>query len=192
MFTLYVARDRRRPRQLCPGSTLCTEILHDVPEDAVEIVDCDDARAPRPAWVRGTPTLHASEEQRTWTGHDAILRLYALALHHAHAHAQAQTQAQQRPARPNGMQQRLPPSAQPVSARASAPPSAPDEDALPPDEMWESQIPEGVAEEPRADRKMTSDDLARAISSRLLPTNANGDTPQTLNAPPPPPPQLTD
>ena len=67
------------------------------------------------------------------------------------------------------------------------------------DSIWDSQITPDMEDdsqeiETRSDRKMNADDLQRAMSQRVMSNamNANGDKPQTMNAPPPPPPALND
>lgn len=196
-FALFVARNKKRPEELCPGSTLCTEFLQNISETEVEVVDCHRSDAPRPAWLKGTPTLYEYETERTWTGHAAVRRLYHMSLHYAikpsieNAPAPAPSRAR-------------PPRVQPPSRPAPAPigdGGGVDEGDAVEGDMWASQITqemesESYESETRSDRKMTGDDLNRAMSQRMMSNgsvnNANGDPPQTVNAPPPPPPALHD
>ena len=38
-FALFVSRNKKRPDELCPGSTLCSEFLRNIDEREVEVVD---------------------------------------------------------------------------------------------------------------------------------------------------------
>ena len=182
-FTLFVARNHSRKDELCPGSTLCTEFLHNVDEREVEVVDCNRTEFKRPPWLVGTPTLYEHDTKRSWAGHQAVRRLYHMSLHYA-----------------------LTP---PASASTSSTPSRPVQKSSPPPDdsdhhelengIWDSQITPDMEDDSqesdmRSDRKMTSDDLNQAISRRMISggVNANGDAPPTMNAPPPPPPALND
>lgn len=191
-FALFVSRNKKRPDELCPGSTLCSDFLQNIDEREVEVVDCNRPDFKRPPWLRGTPTLYEYDTSKTWTGHEAVRRLYHMSLHYAMTPP---------PNAPRGGNARPVPRQQPPRPSAAPPgrPPAPSqEDGSVDGSIWESQITpdmESVEEtETRSDRKMTSDDLQRAMSQRMMTnaTNANGDTPQTMNAPPPPPPALND
>lgn len=185
-FALFVSRNKKRPSELCPGSTLCSDFLQNIDEREVEVVDCNRADFNRPLWLKGTPTLYEYETKKTWTGHKAVQRLYHLSLHYAMTPpattnnvAPPRVQQQQRPA---------------GETTASTANDSVDKS------IWESQITPDMEnteeeEETRSDRKMTSDDLQRAMSQRIMSNsgpNANGDPPPTMNAPPPPPPALKD
>ena len=195
-FALFVSRNKKRPDELCPGSTLCSDFLQNIDEREVEVVDCNRPGFKHPPWLKGTPTLYEYETEKTWTGHQAVRRLYHMSLHYAMTPPPApvaskgSTAPVARPG-PRVQQGRQPPPPQ-------RPPSETPKDDSMDGSIWESQItPDmetGEETETRSDRKMTSDDLQRAMSQRIMTnaTNANGDTPQTMNAPPPPPPALTD
>ena len=194
-FVLFVARNRRRTDELCPGSTLCSEFLQNVDAREVEVVDCNRSDVQRPPWLRGTPTLYEHETARTWTGHEAVRRLYHMSLHYAASPpAPSQSSSATARGRPQGV---IP------SSSSTRPQPPPPEDGSPADavdeSIWTSQITPDMEDasqetETRSDRKMTGDDLQRAMSQRMMSTgvNANGDPPQTMNAPPPPPPALHD
>lgn len=190
-FALFVSRNKRRPDELCPGSTLCSEFLGNIDEREVEVVDCNRPDFKRPAWLKGTPTLYEYDTEKTWTGHHAVRRLYHMSLHYAMTPSQKPSSAATRP-----------PPHHPPPRAGGAPPPPPQnpssaDDAVD-DSIWASQITPDMEDaqevETRSDRKMTSDDLQRAMSQRMMTNamNANGDTPQTMNAPPPPPPALND
>lgn len=198
-FALFVSRNKKRPDELCPGSTLCTEFLQNIDEHEVEVIDCNRPDFKRPAWLKGTPTLYENETERTWTGHQAVRRLYHMSMHYAMtppAKGGAGGAPPSRTAPPRGA---LPP-------RGAPPPPPPrdqtttggSDDAMD-GSIWESQITPEIEDDPqemetRSDRKMNADDLQRAMSERVMTNamNANGDKPQTMNAPPPPPPALND
>lgn len=191
-FALFVARNKRRPDELCPGSTLCSEFLGNIDEREVDMVDCNRPDFKRPVWLKGTPTLYEYGTEKMWTGHNAVRRLYHMSLHYAMT--PSQPTASSKPPHP----QHRPPharSAQPPPPSPQNPSSA--NDAVD-DSIWESQITANMEDEQemgeRSDRKMNADDLQRAMSQRVMSNamNANGDKPQTMNAPPPPPPALND
>lgn len=167
-FTLFVASDRRRRDLLCPGSALCTEFLADVPKNTVEVVDCGVRGFVRPAWLTGTPTLLDNEEHKRWTGHAAVQRLYRLALHHA-----------------SGASTRAPVSGAsgPSSSASARRVVAEEEEDEGDPSIWESNVVEEEEEE-RTDRKMTSDDMARALQAVRPMQQAS---PDVGKAPPPPP-----
>lgn len=166
-YTLFVSADRRRRDLLCPGSTLCTEFLEDVPPGAVDVVDCDARDFVRPPWLEGTPTLLDDVARKRWTGHEAVRRLYHMALHRASTAAAPSKTTHVAPA---------------PTASARRTEEAETEDDL--DSAWQSRIVEEEQEEDRADRKLTGDDLGRLMQTQRTPS-AN---PDPAKAPPPPAP----
>ena len=192
-FALFVSRNKKRPDELCPGSTLCTEFLQNIDEREVEVIDCNRPHFKRPAWLKGTPTLYEYETEKTWTGHHAVRRLYHMSLHYAMTPSRQPSNA------------KAPPSSPTPHARGGASPPPPPPSQGPSDadavdgSIWETQITPDMEDdsqemETRSDRKMNADDLQRAMSQRVMTNamNANGDKPQTMNAPPPPPPAPND
>jgi hypothetical protein len=191
-FALFVSRNKKRPDELCPGSTLCTEFLQNIDEREVEVVDCNRPDFKKPMWLKGTPTLYEYETEKTWSGHQAVRRLYHMSMHYAMTP----------PAKGGGggaAPSRAPPprGAPPPPPRAQT--TAGDGGDAVDDSIWASQITPDMEDdsqemETRSDRKMNADDLQRAMSQRVMTNamNANGDKPQTMNAPPPPPPALND
>ena len=170
-FLLFVARNRRRPNELCPGSALCSEFVENIAEDELEVVDCNANDFKRPAWITGTPTLFEHSTHKIWTGKGAVLRLYHLSLNQAMS-AQSQAPAVQSPSK------NIP----------KAPPregSKPEEQVMEDENVWTTNISEEAeeVEEVRSDHKMTGDDLQKAISARQ--TTLNRDP--SMGAPPPPP-----
>ena len=187
-FALFVSRNKSRPDELCPGSTLCSEFLGNIDEREIEVVDCNRSDFKRPAWLKGTPTLYEYDTEKMWTGHNAVRRLYHMSLHYAMTPSDPSTSSKSIPSKQHSAQaHRRPPAQKPSPAN-----DAVDES------IWESHITPDMEDaqevEARSDRKMTGDDLQRAMSQRMITNamNANGDTPQTMNAPPPPPPALND
>ena len=188
-FALFVSRNKKRSDELCPGSTLCSEFLANIDDREVEVVDCNRPDFKRPVWLKGTPTLYEHETERTWTGHNAVRRLYHMSMHYAMTP----------PAKGGGGggASRAPPPHGAPPPRAQT--TADNGDHAVDDSIWESQITPDMEDdsqemETRSDRKMNADDLQRAMSQRVMSNtmNANGDKPQTMNAPPPPPPALND
>ena len=198
-FSLFISRNKKRPDELCPGSTLCSDFLHNIDEAEVEVVDCNRSDFARPSWLKGTPTLYEYETKRVWTGHEAVRRLYHMSLHYAMTASSSATGPSVGTTRqvPRMQPQRPHPRGSSSSAPGPPPPSSRGDDSMD-GSIWESQITpdmeNGEETETRSDRKMTGDDLQRAMSQRMMTnaTSANGDPPQTMNAPPPPPPALTD
>lgn len=190
-FALFVSRNKKRSDELCPGSTLCTEFLQNIDEREVEVVDCNRPDVKRPAWLKGTPTLYEYETERTWTGHHAVRRLYHMSLFYALTPPSKGGAPPPRAPHPRG----APPPHLPPRAHTTM--ESDGGDAVD-DSIWSSQITPDMEEtqelETRSDRKMNADDLQRAMSERVMTNamNANGDKPQTMNAPPPPPPALND
>lgn len=175
-LALYVARDKRCPQRHDLGSVLCMQLANQLPAGAVEVVAVETL-ASRPAWLQGTPTLVA--ESAMYRGHQAFTQLQQLVVEHA---------APQKPARAaSARQARAAEQARPAAGRAQPAPPAED-DALP--GLWESTIVEGGEDEdgPMASRKITSEDLARAVQNRAAAAVA----PATASAPPPPPPPIDD
>lgn len=190
-FALFVSRNKKRPDELCPGSTLCSEFLGNIDEREVEVVDCNRPDFKRPAWLKGTPTLYEYETEKTWSGHHAVRRLYHMSLHYAMTPSEPPS-TKRPPQPPRRTHGGAPPPPPPQN------PSASSDDAVD-GSIWESQITPDMEDdsqemETRSDRKMNADDLQRAMSQRVMSNamNANGDKPQTMNAPPPPPPALND
>tara|TARA_B110001452_G_scaffold43466_2_gene33299 strand:+ start:10773 stop:11357 length:585 start_codon:yes stop_codon:yes gene_type:complete len=192
-FALFVSRNKKRPDELCPGSTLCTEFLQNIDEREVEVVDCNRADFKKPAWLKGTPTLYEYETEKKWNGHQAVRRLYHMSLHYAMTPpAKGGGAPPPRGAPPRGTHPPHPP------PRAQAPTAESDGGDAVDDSIWSSQIPTDTEDpqdlEARSNRKMNADDLQQAMSQRVMTNamNANGDKPHTVNAPPPPPPALSD
>lgn len=177
-FTLYVAHDRTRPHRHDVGSVLCLKTVRNLPRGVVTIVECTGAHAARPpSFVRGTPTLVDDTTGQTTTGHDAVHRLHLAALFYAEQHGVERGRREGAHKCSGG--------GQVVSARASA--LATVEEEVEDSSLWTSQIQEEDPADDISDRKLTSDDFARAIADRR-PVPSQGTTGQ----PPPPPPPLRD
>lgn len=173
-FLLFVARNKRRPNELCPGSALCSEFIENISEDDLEVVDCNAADFKRPAWMTGTPTLFEHSTHKIWTGKMAVMRLYHLSLHHV---------MNSKPV--------VPAVKSPTKKMPNPPPpesSTPEENAME-DNVWTSNIiDETNVEDIRSDRKMTEDDLQKAISARQATMTRD----PSVGAHPPPPPPFSD
>ena len=179
-LALYVARDKRCPQRHDLGSVLCMQLANQLPAGAVEVVAVETL-ASRPAWLQGTPTLVA--EAAMYRGHQALTHLQQLVVEHAAPRKPARA-ASARQARPAAGQAR--PAAQPT-ARPAAPPAQPAEEEMP--ALWESAMLDEDDDEPPTSRKITSEDLARAVQERAAATAV---APATASAPPPPPPPIDD
>ena len=178
-LALYVARDKRCPQRHDLGSVLCMQLANQLPAGAVEVVAVETL-ASRPAWLQGTPTLVA--EAAMYRGHQALTHLQQLVVEHAAPRKPARA-ASARQARPAAGQAR--PAAQ--ATRPAAPPAQPAEEEMP--ALWESAMLDEDDDEPPTSRKITSEDLARAVQERAAATAV---APATASAPPPPPPPIDD
>lgn len=151
-FTLYVARDKRKPSRHDLGSVLCMQTLEYLPRDLVAVQTCTAASSSYPAWLTGTPTLHAHHSGEVWRGHQAVSELQRMAF------SQRAPKATRHP--PPG------------------PPQGPRGGGRPPEEgpdaelegLWEGGVAEEEEEEDSLPKKLTSDDLARALESRPPPS----------------------
>ena len=191
MFTLYVAPNKRRPTQHDVGSVLCMKTLQNVPTGEVKVINCATLSA-RPSFLRGTPTLVDTETNEVYTGHHALNRLQLLSLYHAEQYGKAQASQpneEHRRGRGNeGGRVSMPPPSRAVNTHDDGNEGGDGEIS----NMWSSTIDDAEIEEDTeqvmsGDRKLTSDDLSRALSDRQpLPQQ------QPTTAPPPPPPPLSD
>lgn len=194
MFTLYVAPNKRRPTQHDVGSVLCMKTLQNVPEGIVRILNCATLSA-RPAFLRGTPTLVDDETNEVYTGHNALHRLQLLSLYHAEQYGKSQAKEEEGDRRRGAgggghMRRQGGPPPPPPSSSSSKPADLEEEDGQ--SAMWSSTIDDADLEEDAGeslsgDRKLTSDDLSRALTDRPPPMQQ-----QPTTAPPPPPPPLND
>jgi hypothetical protein len=77
MKVLYVARDQTDSSEMCPGSTACLAILKSLPEDMINIQDCDILRQSQalPDWLDGTPLYIDQNEGIPHRGRLAIKAL---------------------------------------------------------------------------------------------------------------------
>jgi hypothetical protein len=155
---LHIARDKRHPTRHDLGSILCLNVLDLLPPDTVRVREWDDPRAPRPAWLTGTPTLVTPKDE-IFRGHQALVYLQRLAVDMT-----AQLAAASAPKKaPRGVQ---PPPA--AAMKAGPPPPSHEEEADGVGALWESRIGDGDVEEEddTSNRKITGDDLARAMRAR--------------------------
>ena len=194
MFTLYVAPNKRRPTQHDVGSVLCMKTLQNVPEGIVRVLNCTTLSS-YPSFLRGTPTLVDDETSEIYTGHNAMHRLQLLSLYHAEQYGKAQasrTTTDPRPAVRRGGSATVPSQTRPPSSVTAEHDHDLTEDEHDMSSMWSCTIDDSEVENEAEQtlgggRKLTSDDLSRALSDRNPTTNQ---TPST--APPPPPPPLND
>lgn len=153
MTTLYVARDQRNRSRLCKGSTLCVDVVQRLPSHvAPRVVDCDGDTVRRPGWLRGTPTLHRESDGVTWTGYGAVQQLHSLLL--------------------DATTQRHPPRNDHL----------PLDGADPTKTATEEEADDGTTTEESllGERKLTTDDFQRVLSSRNNATNPHTPTPSSV------------
>jgi hypothetical protein len=172
---LFVARDRRDKRRHDVGSVLCLNLLEHL-DDSVRVTEV--TRSTRnPPWLVGTPTLHLSTGE-ILKGHEAVVALQTLALRAAEERGANAPKEKKRSAG-------ITPSVNLRPERRAEPErSEPERSELERSEhesiemLWETQIIEG--DEPSEEsRKLSGDDLARAMQSRQAPAQPD--------RPPPPP-----
>jgi len=188
---LYIAKKKGNMGQHDLGSVLCLNVLRLLPDNHVEVIECESLRS-RPTWLVGTPTLIDEDNGEKWEGHNALTRLQTMSVHIAHEQAKPNKKEGSRPQHPpsSNFARQLPPI---TSARLSSPPPAEEENEENENEneevgqMWESTIDENDTEEASTigGNKLTSDDLSSAMSSRQMQSQ------HTVNSKPPLPP-LTD
>jgi hypothetical protein len=78
-IVLYVARDKRRPRQYDVGSKLCLELIELMSLDDIEVIECGP-RTAVPQWLVGTPTMCVDDD--VMTGSAAVSFLHHMAVDH--------------------------------------------------------------------------------------------------------------
>jgi hypothetical protein len=183
---LYVSVDRRHPNRHDMGSVLCLRVLQHLPEGHVSVHDARSA-VPRPTWLTGTPTL-VIDGGTVLRGHEALDHLQHVSVEMARA-------ATAHPTRPRPTRAMMAPAPVGLVAEKRARPQQVGEeegDAVVDDEvsaLFASRLDasDDLGDE-EGERKITGDDLARALRER----DAVAPPPPTANAPPPPPPQMSD
>lgn len=195
-YELYVARDKRNASRFCIGSTLCLSALEYLPDEFVVVRNCDDmSKVSLPTWLIGTPTLVSTSGTDIFRGQQAVLRLQEAVVSYTEHVTTQRLMAKTPPQRTKSLNpsssnkhssssSQLPPSTR--ETRRSDPADEDDEELS---ELWSTRVQEDDGDE-EVTRKITGDDLARAIAQRQQttqpnPTNAGG-------APPPPPPAEKD
>lgn len=168
MHVLYVARDRKTPTRHDLGSVLCLRVLDLLPPHLVDVQECT-ARS-KPVGVVGTPTL-LTPHGESFRGHQALSKLQHLAVELAVQRGETKEAPTRR--RPSA----LAPNVQ-LRTEPREPPPPEQEDRGDPGEeqptaevasLWETRIDDADQEEEESDmssRKITSDDLARAMRAR--------------------------
>ena len=161
-FRLYVARDRKNSSRHDLGSILCIRVVDLVRPGAVTILECTPRDPANPSWLVGTPTLHHVPTGEIWRGHQALSRLQHLVAESNERPAAAAKAAAPAPA-PAAAR---PPADEGVAAEAGEP-----------ENMWSVTEDDEGGEDDGAlphSRKLTGDDLARAISARQAASSSNG------------------
>lgn len=166
------------------GSVLCLRVLQHLPEGHVSVHDARSA-VPRPAWLTGTPTL-VTDDGAVLRGHEALDHLQHVSVEMARA-------AAARPTRPPPTRTMMAPAPVGLVAEKRRPQQpAEAEETVVDDEvsaLFASRLDAGDdLGDGQEERKITGDDLARALRER----DAVAPPPPSANAPPPPPPQMSD
>lgn len=155
---------------------LCLRMLSSIPLQ-INVVECDVQGAPE--HIVGTPSLEEGHD--VFTGHEAIHRLFELALQRASETASVERN-ESSGSRARDRQQRP----QPLT---TAPPKQNDDVDTNEDDAWTISHATGDDEEDvDVDRKITADDLARAMAKR----RSTIDSASASTPPPPPPPAVAD
>lgn len=169
---LYVARNKRNPSQYDLGSALCLRVLDLIPAELVELRDCDAMRDERPTWLTGTPTLVASSGGNVFRGHQALAQLQRIAVDAAERRgtpAKPASSTEATSARRNGTTMPNVQLRDERQSRGTAPAPAQqegdEEEGLPAD-LWTSMGDYDNEDEDTSTRKITSDDLAKALRER--------------------------
>lgn len=159
-FTLYVARDKRKASRHDLGSVLCMQTLEFLPQDLVVVQTCTAASSSSyPAWLTGTPTLHAHHSGDVWRGHQALSELQRLAF------------SRSAPRNASGPPNHTAPSDGHVPSRGRPPHDPHVETDAELEGLWQGGVGEEADEaEDSLPKKLTSDDLARALESRPQPS----------------------
>ena len=193
-YVLYIARHKQDPNKLCPGSSLCIHLAEFLPDEYVEIKNCDELRRTHgkdlPSWLVGSPTLVSTSGSDIFRGTYAVQHMEDLAISYAqYKGSQQATSEKSRPPASGKGRNSTHTQPQPIlhvrpeePHSAVAPDSAlHDEDEILPS-LWESRVPDTDDDLADGNRKITGDDLARAISARQQ------DVKPLPPGPPPPPP----
>lgn len=202
-YELYIASERSSPERFCTGSRLCLHLMENLPHGYITLTNCDEMRRagrPFPSWLTGTPTLVPDDTNEIYRGQDAVVHLMNLALSYrdhlaresaqGHAiasrggHTDKSSSARTATATITGIERELPQDALSGSGHDVDPSEKDIAD------LWSSTMDAVTADgdEYQENRKLTSDDLARAVQQRQQQTPPA----PSSHAPPPPPPQEKD
>lgn len=199
-YVLYVAKSKATPSRFCAGSSLCMSLAEYLPSDYVDVRNCDELRATHgtsiPTWLIGTPTLVSPSGSDIFRGTQAVQKLQQVAIAYAEkkGSSQAATNSAQGSRAPPPSASNPPSSlrrgeAIPTSNHAPRPNARGEEDHHEDAELsdlWSSRVPDQEdASDLDVSRKITGDDLAKAVSARHAP-------PPPTGPPPPPPPSEHD
>lgn len=170
---LYIAKDKKVPHRLHAGSVLCVNLANEVSKDTpLKIIECSLGN--KPAWLVGTPTLYDETSGDTYTGSEAVTMLQGLALSSAEKRGAASVAESSTRTSRRASTSMIPPGVQLREETQSGMDMTEDTTTKTPevaDELWESHIGnENENEDEGAndsfDKKMSSDDLSRALQNR--------------------------
>ena len=77
MNILYVASHKSYEDMMCPGSIVCLSLAEKIPDEMIQIQNCDVLRTKTdlPDWLNGTPILINERDQVPYRGQYAIRQL---------------------------------------------------------------------------------------------------------------------
>lgn len=185
-YVLYVASDKKKPTIYCQGSQMCLQLLDYLPESLVIVKNSDDIRKSDPKaipfFITGTPTLISIDQNNLFPGREAVEQLQHLAILHASSKRSAPTHNPKSVTiQEQSSQQRVQFNAPPTNQHAN-------EEEAELSGLWTTtdNAEDNTADDSTMDssRKLTGDDLARALQQR----NSTNHPPPQSNGPPPPPP----
>lgn len=197
-YVLYVAKDKKRNSDFCPGSTVCIGMAEFLPKEVIDVRSCDTLRKTVgkegiPTWLTGSPTLVSSYGDEVFRGSQAVRKLHNICVDFAYKQGvsdagggggkKTSTQNKERGGIPPPNLQLRQESRQEGKAMENV---DYDEEL---EGIWSSEVEkqDGNDDDYNLSRKITGDDLARAVAGRQASYAQQQQNPS--NPPPPPPPE---
>ena len=78
---LYISKNKNNVKEYCKGSKMCLSLVDVLPENTVNVQDCDMLRVKKvklPIWLNGTPILVSQNTGDIYKGSDAVQYLREL------------------------------------------------------------------------------------------------------------------
>ena len=175
-YRLFVARDKKDAHRHDVGSVLCINLANALNDSvSIDVVECRKSTPGLPEWLTGTPTIQNMTSRELFRGHEAVSLLQQLSI--ACAEERGANRKKNAPGanrtRPSPGVQLRPPDH--THATPDTPASAhgawgeAEEDGG--EQLWESRIDESEEADATETRKLSSEDLSRAVQERSLPTH---------------------